>query len=56
MKDPERLSRLYMFAMAKHQVDVLNFNIADHIEGNHPQRRPQTFIHREEDPDNDDSV
>jgi hypothetical protein len=38
MEDPERLSRLYMFAIPKHQVDVLNFNKAEHIEGNHPRR------------------
>jgi hypothetical protein len=30
-----------MFAIVKHQVDVLNLNISEHIEGIHPQRRPR---------------
>ena len=30
MEDPERLRRVYMLAIAQHEVDVLNLNIAEH--------------------------
>ena len=39
MEDPERLRRVYMLAIAQHELDVLNLNIAEHIEGPRPQRR-----------------
>ena len=41
MEDPERLRRLYIVARAQHEVDVLNLNIAEHIKGTRPQRRPR---------------
>ena len=37
MEDAERLRRMYMLAIAQHEVDVLNLNIAEHIQG--PQQR-----------------
>ena len=30
-----------MLAIAQHEIDVLNLNIAEHIEGPCPQRRPR---------------
>ena len=30
MEDPERLRSVYMLAIAQHEVDVLNLNIAEH--------------------------
>ena len=39
MEDAQRLRRVYLIAMAQHELDVLKLNIAEHIEGTRPQRK-----------------
>ena len=33
MEDAERLRRIYLLAIAQHEVDVIQLNIAQHVQG-----------------------